>query len=568
MQLINAPGKLVLPFANAGAKNSIPVASQIGITAGAASLTDGFPPLTRTPLAAGGTPPSGLDMNGIIYELSAILRWANAGAGYVYDGTFAADSNVGGYPKGARVLRSDGLGYWFNTTDNNTTDPEGAGAVAAGWVPDFTNGAAAVTMTNANVTLTPLQWGKPIIVITGLLTGNLNLVFPNIVGEWLVVNSCTGAHTVTCKTAAGTGVVVTPGLCRIVYSDASNVAAVDTESTTPAQFDNSTKVATTAYADRNLMNKNTLINGRFDLWQRGVNFAPSGQIYTADHWYSYNTGATATVSRVAAVNPTAIYGAKLQRTAAATNVNIIYFGQPYETAYIIPLRGQYVTLSFSAKAGANFSAASSQILVGLTAGTGVQSSLWAGFTGNTTPINSVAQAITTTMTRYSITSSIPLAANASQLEAFFKIVPVGTAGADDSVTIEEVQLEVGNLATVFDSRPLGTELNLCERYYEKSFPLATTPAQNTGSTLGAFYFMATSSTTYNWLPFRTRKMAVPTIVTYNPNAANVNVRDVTASVDRTVNVGSPSESGIAQIGATGCTVTNSNYVHWTAESEL
>ena len=58
MQLINAPGKLVLPFANAGAKNTIPTASQIGIVAGAASLTDGFPPLTRTPLAAGGVPPS------------------------------------------------------------------------------------------------------------------------------------------------------------------------------------------------------------------------------------------------------------------------------------------------------------------------------------------------------------------------------------------------------------------------------------------------------------------------------------------------------------------------------
>ena len=114
MQLSNAPGKLLLPFANAGAKNTIPTASQIGTTAGAASLTDGFPPLTRTPIAAGGVPPSGLDMNGILFRLSAILRWANAGGGYAYDAAFATDSNVGGYPKGARVLRSDGAGYWLN----------------------------------------------------------------------------------------------------------------------------------------------------------------------------------------------------------------------------------------------------------------------------------------------------------------------------------------------------------------------------------------------------------------------------------------------------------------------
>ncbi len=221
MQLTNTPGKLVLPFANVGAKNTIPTASQIGITAGAASLTDGFPPLTRTPIAAGGVPPSGLDMNGILFQLSAILRWANAGGGYAYDSTFANDSNVGGYPKGARIMRSDGLGYWFNTVENNTTDPEAAGAAAAGWVPDFTTGAAAVTMTSANVTLTAAQYGKPIVVITGLLTANLNLIFPSIVGEWIVINSTTGPYTITCKTAAGTGVVVNS--VQALAGDATNI---------------------------------------------------------------------------------------------------------------------------------------------------------------------------------------------------------------------------------------------------------------------------------------------------------------------------------------------------------
>ena len=81
MQLSNSPGKLVLPFASAGNKNSIPVDSQIGITPGAASLADGFPPLTMTPVTAGGVPPTGPDMNGILFELSAVVRWANAGGG-------------------------------------------------------------------------------------------------------------------------------------------------------------------------------------------------------------------------------------------------------------------------------------------------------------------------------------------------------------------------------------------------------------------------------------------------------------------------------------------------------
>ena len=227
MQLSNSPGKLVLPFANSGNKNSIPVASQIGITPGAASLADGFPPLTMTPVAAGGVPPSGLDMNGILFELSAVVRWANAGGGYPFDADFATDINVNGYPKGARVMRSDGLGYWFNTVENNTTDPEAAGAAAAGWVPDFTNGVTAVTMTSANVTLTPLQYGKPIIVITGTLTANLNLIFPAIVNEWTVINNTTGPYTITCKTAAGTGLVV--NTAALIVGDGTNIQSAVTD---------------------------------------------------------------------------------------------------------------------------------------------------------------------------------------------------------------------------------------------------------------------------------------------------------------------------------------------------
>lgn len=206
MQSSNAPVKLKLPFASSGGKNTIPNVSQIGILAGAASYPDGFPPLTRTPLVAGGVPPSGLDMNGVLFEMTAIARWLASGAGFAYDGAWAADSNVGGYPKGARVMRSDGVGYWLNTAENNTTDPEAGGA---GWVPDFVSGSAAVTMTGSNVTLTPLEYGKPIIVITGTLTANLNLIFPNLAARWVVINDTTGAFSITCKTAAGTGVTVT-----------------------------------------------------------------------------------------------------------------------------------------------------------------------------------------------------------------------------------------------------------------------------------------------------------------------------------------------------------------------
>lgn len=131
MKYANIPAKVPVPFANSGSKNAIPTASQIGITAGAASLTDGFPPLTFTPVAAGGVPPSGKDFNGILNLLSENTQWSNAGAFYSFDSSFA--STIGGYPKGAVVLRSDGGGFWQSTVDDNTTDPETS--TASGWVP-------------------------------------------------------------------------------------------------------------------------------------------------------------------------------------------------------------------------------------------------------------------------------------------------------------------------------------------------------------------------------------------------------------------------------------------------
>ncbi|MBD9384860.1 hypothetical protein IB258_26710 [Achromobacter sp. ACM02] len=126
MQASNAPIKSAVPFAESGTKNTIPVASQIGVTPGAASFTDGFPPLTMTPLAAGGVPPYGADFNGILNFLSAAARWQQAGGAYPYDSAFS--TAVGGYPQGAMLRKSVGAGYWLNLVENNTANPDAGGA--------------------------------------------------------------------------------------------------------------------------------------------------------------------------------------------------------------------------------------------------------------------------------------------------------------------------------------------------------------------------------------------------------------------------------------------------------
>lgn len=128
MQANQSPTPLPLPFAANGLRNTIPEASQTGIKAGAASLSDGFPASTMQPKAQGGVPPDGKDFNGILYELSQTVRWVQAGGQFVYNAPFAIDPNVGGYPKGAVLLRADYSGFWFNGADNNTTNPDATDA--------------------------------------------------------------------------------------------------------------------------------------------------------------------------------------------------------------------------------------------------------------------------------------------------------------------------------------------------------------------------------------------------------------------------------------------------------
>lgn len=133
----STPPRFNIAFA-AGAGGSfirpIPQASQIGISPGFASLTDGFPPLNFQPVAAGGVPPFGADMNGILNQTTLWSQWFEAGGPIYYDATFATGAS-GGYPQGAIVQSNVVPGdFWMSTADNNTTDPDSISS--ANWVPD------------------------------------------------------------------------------------------------------------------------------------------------------------------------------------------------------------------------------------------------------------------------------------------------------------------------------------------------------------------------------------------------------------------------------------------------
>jgi len=107
---------------------------------------------------------------------------------------------------------------------------------------------------------------------------------------------------------------------------------------------------------------------------------------------------------------------------------------------------------------------------------------------------------------------------------------VGTNGATFYIT--GVQLEKGTTATSFDYRPYGTELALCQRYYQILQNASTGRAE---------------STTYLNMPFRTlctmRATPSGTIV------GTIVVRDLSATTSRTANT--PGSLGISIVNDTG-----------------
>ena len=127
---INAPD-VSAPDGTAGAKtNPFPEPSQIGVLNGAASLNDGFPPLTMTNPTSGGIPPYGEDMNGILYLISAWVVFLAAGQVPGYDATL--QTAMGGYAQGAVLAQAaDPTAFWISSTAANMTDPDTGGA---GWI--------------------------------------------------------------------------------------------------------------------------------------------------------------------------------------------------------------------------------------------------------------------------------------------------------------------------------------------------------------------------------------------------------------------------------------------------
>lgn len=317
-------------------------------------------------------------------------------------------------------------------------------------------------------------------------------------------------------------------------------------------------------------NKNMLLNGAFDVWQRGTSIGTSASFaYIADRWYCGSSGGSRLFTRQ--TGPTGFtYCIRAQRTAADANTTAVIVMQHLESINSLQAKGQQVTLSFYARAGANFSSASNLLSAYIRTGTGTDQKA-TSYTGSADTTTNVT--LTTSWKLFTLTGT--LSASLNELAVFFQYNPVGAAGAADYYEVSGVQLEISPVASSFDFVPFEQTYQRCLRYYQKSFTYSAVPAQaygNAGS-LGWNNSVAGAVATYSpSTHFKTPMRITPAVTFYNPIVANAFAYNLDTGTSATATVVSGLTSSdtlhVSLTGLAGWGVGNLVEVQWAADAEL
>lgn len=330
---------------------------------------------------------------------------------------------------------------------------------------------------------------------------------------------------------------------------------------------------------RNLM----WMNGGFEIWQRGtpISQSASATAYGPDRWYLIsNANQATTITQVAGITTKSQLAAKYQRNNLQIGVNAYLLGYPFDTDEIFTMRGKPAAFGLNVTAGANWSPASGTITATLYAGTGTVGKRGSGgFVGE---VNCGTITLTPAQSGSAsgyLAGTVNVPSNATQLELQLAWTPVGTAGADDSITIDDCFVIPINgtfnntsanyfLQPQFDRVPTAMALLGCMRFYQKSFPYAVAPAQ-TGGTPGASVVMSQGNERAGlYVRFPETMRDNPNFVTYNPSGASANWQDVTTTVSLTATVTATSSVGIFIAAATVSATDHFLYIHWSADSSL
>ena len=274
--------------------------------------------------------------------------------------------------------------------------------------------------------------------------------------------------------------------------------------------------------------QNAIINGAFDIWQRGTSFtgtAAQNTAYQSDRWKSENNSTTGlTISQqifTPGTAPQAGYEGQYFYRYAATSASSVHgFGQPIED--VRTLAGQTITLSFWAKASSSFTL------------TTILTQIF-GSGGSSAVDISTSITIGTSWTRYTWTTTLgsmngkTIGTNSSLNLRFLNLT-----NATFTLDFWGVQLEAGSVATPFkrNAPSIQAELAACQRYYWRS---------STNTSSNPYTIVATGSATST-----TNVMCVLNVpVTMRITPSSVVASNLAATADQS-----------ATIAITGASVAN------------
>ena len=338
-------------------------------------------------------------------------------------------------------------------------------------------------------------------------------------------------------------------------------------------------------------NKNVIINGDFNLWQRNTSFTSiADQQYSADRWIYGKSGAMVhDISRSTDVPTVAQAGRgfnysllidcqTIDNSISATDYCVIE--QRIEGYNFLPLAQKPLTLSFWVKA------TKTGIHCAYIKNLGGDKTYVAEFTINASDTwefktinfpaspsagtwnysNSIGLSIGFTLTCGSNLQTTPGAwqnngaiGSSNQVNA--------CDSASNNFRICGVQLESGSVATDFEQRNFQQELILCQRYFEKSYSLGTFSGAVTDN--GQHNFTSQNGQNNNTtIRFVTSKRAVPSITAYSPvtgASGKIYAPGSGGDVNATVFAQGENAFGVIPTAATSLTAC---FVHYYASAEL
>ena len=240
-----------------------------------------------------------------------------------------------------------------------------------------------------------------------------------------------------------------------------------------------TNVSTTNLVNgSSLCFRNKIINGNFDIWQRGTSLTSgTGDRFLADRFLTGSAGSTNTVTQQlfpagqtnVPNNPNFFHRTVVNSVNGIANYCVLV--QRIEN--VKTLSDKVATLSFYAKADSN-----KQMSVDFVQEFGTGGSPSSQVNG----IGVQKLNLTSSWQKFTVTASIPsiagktIGTNNNDCLAInfwfdagsnFNSSTNSLGQQSGTFDIAQVQLEEGSVATPFENRPIGTELALCQRYFQK-----------------------------------------------------------------------------------------------------